>query len=101
MNLFKFGKMYLVNTGKKLIPLVLMGVTTLSITTFSIIAEHCYDLVSFMLTVTYADCHISAPYAECRGVLIMYIFSIVKTYNKTGGSYLRVSGYILSILWRY
>ncbi len=29
-------------------------------------AENCSALVSFMLTVTYAECHIKAPYAECR-----------------------------------
>jgi hypothetical protein len=33
--------------------------------TLNIIAEHC-NAVSFMLLVTYAECHIKAPNAECR-----------------------------------
>ncbi len=39
---------------------------TLGLMTLSIIAEHSYKDLSFMLTVTYAQCHIKAPYAERR-----------------------------------
>jgi len=36
--------------------------------TFTVMAERCYA-VWFVLNVTYAECHLLALYAECRGAL--------------------------------